>query len=211
MDAMAAARPKLCPYLHLPAQSGSSAVLRAMRRGYDRDGYLTKIDGLRQRMPELRFGGDIIVGFPSESEADFEQTLSLVERVEYDTLYSFCYSPRPGTSALEYGDPLSQRAKLERLRKLQELQKGIQEQRNTHWIGKQVEVLVKGRSKRDPGKWTGRTPESRVVNFSGTSAAGRLERVNIRGATAYALDGTTQSAERGAAPRVDRRGVPRIY
>jgi tRNA-2-methylthio-N6-dimethylallyladenosine synthase len=189
MDAMAAARPKLCPYLHLPVQSGSDAVLRAMRRGYDREGYLSKIDGLRRRMPDLRFGSDFIVGFPNEEETDFEQTLSLIEQVEFDTLYSFCYSPRPGTAALDLDDPIPHRVKLHRLRRLQALQKGIQERRNAYWVGKQVEVLVAGRSRRDPTKWTGRTPESRVVNFSGSSAPGRVERIGIRGSTAFALDG----------------------
>jgi tRNA-2-methylthio-N6-dimethylallyladenosine synthase len=193
MDAMAAARPKLCPYLHLPAQSGSDGVLRAMRRGYDRKGYLSKIDGLRRRMPELRLGGDFIVGFPNEQEQDFEQTLSLIEQVEYDTLYSFCYSPRPGTAALDLEDPISQRVKLERLRRLQRLQQEIQERRNAHWVGRQVNVLVEGRSRRDPTKWTGRTPESRVVNFSGPSAPGRMERIGIRRSTAFALDGALVS------------------
>ena len=95
MDSMAAARPRVCPYLHLPVQSGSTRVLRAMRRGYDRATFLSKIEGLRLRMPEISFGTDIIVGFPGETEEDFLETLSLLEDVGFDTVYSFTYSPRP--------------------------------------------------------------------------------------------------------------------
>jgi tRNA-2-methylthio-N6-dimethylallyladenosine synthase len=188
MDSMAAARPALCPYLHLPVQAGSSRVLERMRRGYDRGGYLRKVEALRRRMPELRLGTDVIVGFPGESEEEFGETLSLLEAVEFDTVYSFVYSPRPGTQALALGD-LPEALKLERLRELQARQKGIQERRNREWVGRVVEVLVEGPSPRDPSRWTGRTPENRVVNFPGASAAGSLERVRICGATAHSLRG----------------------
>jgi tRNA-2-methylthio-N6-dimethylallyladenosine synthase len=189
MDAMAAARPLLCPYLHLPVQSGSSSVLRDMRRGYDRKGFLSKIAGMRRRMPEMLFGTDIIVGFPTETEGDFEQTLSLLDEVRFDTVYSFAYSPRPGTKALELGDPLPADVKMERLRSLQERQKALQEERNRELVGRVAEVLVEGRSKRDGSEWTGRTPENRVVNFAGRSAAGRMESVRIVGSSAFSLRG----------------------
>ena len=191
MDAMAEAGPVVCPYLHLPAQSGSSAVLRAMRRGYDRERYLEKIAGLRSRIPEITFGTDLIVGYPTESEADFGETLSLLDEVGYDQVYSFAYSPRPGTAATADGDPLPLGLKLERLRRLQEHQRAIQSERMTRWVGREVEVLVEGRSKRDATRWTGRTLENRIVHFPGTSAPGRLERVLVQGATAFSLSGET--------------------
>ena len=188
MDAMAAARPKLCAYLHLPVQSGSTAVLAAMRRGYDRDGYLRKIDGLRRRLPELAMGTDVIVGYPTETEPDFDETLSLLDEVAFDTVYSFTYSPRPGTAAAALGD-LPGEVKFERLARLQALQKGIQERIGQRFVGQEVEVLVEGPNVRRAGEWTGRSAEHRVVNFRGVSSPGRLERVRITRATAFSLRG----------------------
>ena len=118
LDAMAEASPIVCPYLHLPVQSGSTEVLRAMRRGYTREKYLDKIEGLRRRIPGMTFGTDIIVGFPTESVANFEETLSLLDDVGYDTVYSFAYSPRPGTAALELVDDVPHGEKIERLQTL---------------------------------------------------------------------------------------------
>ena len=187
MDAMAAASPTVCPYLHLPVQSGSDDVLRAMRRGYDREGYLEKIAALRERMPGMLFGTDVIVGFPTEDEEKFERTLSLLDEVQYDTVYSFAYSERPGTRSVTLGDPVALEVKLERLRRLQARQKGIQERRNRTWMGRRVEVLVEGPSKTDAQKWTGRTPEHQLVHFPGESAPGRIEKVEITGFTAYSL------------------------
>ncbi len=189
MDAMAAAQPKVCPYLHLPVQSGSSDVLAAMRRGYDRARYLSKIEGLRRRIPGICFGTDIIVGFPTEGEDDFRQTLGLLEEVRYATCYSFAYSPRPGTASLNLGDPVPKQEKLARLARVQELQRGIQRELHAEWLGRRVEVLVEGPSKRDPGEWTGRTPENRIVNFAGPSGAGRLETLTITGFSPYSLRG----------------------
>jgi tRNA-2-methylthio-N6-dimethylallyladenosine synthase len=189
MDAMAASRPKLCSYLHLPVQSGSSAVLAAMRRGYDRQGYLAKIHGLRERMPDLCLGTDIIVGFPTETEADFEETLSLVSEVGFDTVYSFAYSVRPKTAALELGPDLAEEVKFERLARLNELQRAIQERRNRDWIGRTVSVLVEGPNRRNHLAWTGRTPEARWVHFDGDSAPGRVETVRVADASAYSLRG----------------------
>lgn len=187
MDAMAAAQPVVCPYLHLPVQSGSSRVLERMRRGYDREGYLRKIDALRSRIPGICFGGDVIVGFPGETEEDLERTLSLLDEVQYDTLYSFAYSPRPGTAARTFEEAVPEEQKLDRLRRLQEHQRRIQEARNARWIGRRVEVLVEGPSKRDPERWTGRTAHNRVVNFGGQARPGRLLSLKVSGATPYAL------------------------
>ena len=189
MDAMAASRPKLCSYLHLPVQSGSSRVLRAMRRGYDRDGYLEKVRELRHRIPELCMGTDIIVGFPTETEEDFRETLSLLREVDYDTVYSFAYSARPGTLAPNLGPDLADELKFERLARLNEVQKSIQERRNRSWIGRKVEVLVEGPNRRNAREWTGRTPEARWVHFDGDSAPGRLELVRVARASAYSLRG----------------------
>ena len=189
MDAMALARPKLGAYLHLPVQSGSDDVLRAMRRGYGRDGYLQKIALLRQRIPEMLFGTDVIVGFPGESEADFDQTLELLEQVPFDTVYAFAYSQRPGTTALALGDTVPAELKRERLERVFGLQKRIQQQRNQLWHGRRIQVLVEGPSRRDRGRWTGRSPENRVVNFTGTVTPGRLAWVEIEGSTAFALAG----------------------
>jgi tRNA-2-methylthio-N6-dimethylallyladenosine synthase len=189
LDAMAAARPKLCPYLHLPVQSGSSAVLHAMRRGYDREAYLAKIGGLRERIPEICLGTDVIVGFPTETEADFEQTLALVREVEFDTVYSFVYSPRPQTAALDLGPDIPSALKFERLARLQDVQNAIQERRSQSWVGREVAVLVEGPNRRYRGGWTGRTPEARWVHFEGDSAPGRLETVRVAQASAYSLRG----------------------
>lgn len=189
LDAMAEASPVVCPYLHLPVQSGSSAVLKDMRRGYDREGYLRKIEALRARIPEIALGTDVIVGFPTESERDFEDTLTLLDAVRFDTCYSFAYSPRPGTAALHFVDPIPGEEKLRRLRTLQARQKGIQDERMRRWVGRDLEVLVEGPSKRRSDEWTGRTPEARVVNFAGRSGPGRLETVRILRSTAFSLRG----------------------
>jgi tRNA-2-methylthio-N6-dimethylallyladenosine synthase len=188
MEAMAAATPKVCPYLHLPVQSGSDRVLRTMRRGYDRGTYLSKIERLRNLIPAICFGTDVIVGFPGETEEEFEETLSLLEEVGFDTVYSFAYSPRPGTRALEFED-LPSALKIERLERLQSRQKEIQQERNARWVGRVAEVLVEGRSKRDEAKWGGRTAEFRIVNFSGEATAGRLQNVRITSSSAFSLSG----------------------
>jgi tRNA-2-methylthio-N6-dimethylallyladenosine synthase len=189
VEEMAAARPKLCPYLHLPFQSGSSAMLRAMRRGYDREGYLERILRVRRLLPEISFGTDVIVGFPGEGEAEFLETVSLIEAVSFDTVYSFAYSPRPRTSALLLGDPVPEPVKLRRLAELQARQKEIQERRNAARVGTRVEVLVEGRRVKNAGEWSGRAPDNRIVNFSGDAAPGRIVRVEVTRSSAYALYG----------------------
>jgi tRNA-2-methylthio-N6-dimethylallyladenosine synthase len=189
IDAMAAAAPKVCPYLHLPVQSGSDAVLEAMRRGYSRARYLGRIDRLRRSVPGIAFGTDVIVGFPAETDADFDATIGLLEEVEFDTVYSFAYSPRPGTRALGLGDPIPQGVKFERLGRLQARQKEIQERRSRAWVGRVVEALVDGPSKRG-GMWTGRTLHNRIVHFPpGTARPGTLRRVEVADATAFSLRG----------------------
>ena len=189
MDAMQASRPTLCPYLHLPVQSGSSEVLARMRRGYDRTTYLAKLHALRERIPEMLFGTDVIVGFPGETEEEFAQTLQLLDEVPFDTVYSFAYSERPGTAAVEMGDDVPLAVRMERLQRVQSRQQEIQQGRNLRWIGETVEVLVEGRSKRDASRWTGRTPENRIVHFSGETSPGQLKWVEITASTPYSLLG----------------------
>jgi tRNA-2-methylthio-N6-dimethylallyladenosine synthase len=194
IERMAEARPKLCPYLHLPVQSGSSRVLAAMKRGYDREGYLARIGAVRSRLPEMCFGTDVIVGFPGETEAEFEETLTLLREVEFDTVYAFTYSARPGTAAVTIAPEIPEAAKFERLARLQAEQHAVQERRARMWVGRDVDVLVEGPSKRDPLLWTGRTPEARLVHFPGTSAPGRFERVRIEASTAYSLRGVLEAS-----------------
>jgi len=194
MDAMAAAQPKVCAYLHLPVQSGSTRVLEAMRRGYDRETYLAKIAALRSRLPGMMFGTDVIVGFPGETEEDFQHTIRLLDEVQFDTVYSFAYSPRPGTKALEFHDELAPAQKHERLQRLQEHQKAIQTRRMANWLGRTVEVLVEGRSKRNAERWTGHTVQARVVNFAGPSTAGRMEQVEITKTTPFSLTGNVPAS-----------------
>ncbi len=189
IDAMAAARPKVCPYLHLPVQSGSSSVLRAMRRGYDREGYLGRVARLRERYPAIALGTDVVAGFPGEGEREFEETLTLLEEVGFDTVYAFAYSPRPGTEALALGDPVPGEEKLDRLARLQARQKALQAARNRVWVGRTLEVLVEGRSKKRAWEACGRTPQNRVVNFSGAPRPGTIVAVEILGSSAYSLGG----------------------
>jgi tRNA-2-methylthio-N6-dimethylallyladenosine synthase len=186
IEAMAASRSVVCPYLHLPVQSGSSRVLREMRRGYDREHYLETIAALRRSIPEISLGTDVIVGFPTETDEDFRETLSLLEELRFAQVYSFTYSPRPGTAALALGDPVSESVKSERLQELQGRQREIQADLNAAWRGREVEVLVEGPSKRE-GKWAGRTPENRIVHFEGPSASGRLEKLRIVETTPFCL------------------------
>lgn len=189
VDAMAGARPKVCPYLHLPAQSGSSPVLRAMRRGYDRGGYLAVVDRLRAAVPGICFGTDIIVGFPGETDGDFAETLSLLETVGFDQVYAFAYSARPGTAAAELETGVPAEVAAERLAELNALQRRIQERRNAEWVGREVEVLVEGSSRLDDGEQCGRTPENRVVNFSTAASPGQIVRLRITRASAFSLRG----------------------
>jgi tRNA-2-methylthio-N6-dimethylallyladenosine synthase len=175
--------PKLCKHVHLPAQAGSNAVLAAMNRGYSREEYLKTITDLKKACPSIRFTGDMIVGFPGETEEDFRATLSLMEEVRYDDLFSFIYSRRPETKAAAYADPVGFGEKQERLRRLQSLQQRITEENNRSLVGTVQEVLIEGESRRE-GQFYGRTSGNRVVNFSaalppvGSIAAVTITRAN---------------------------------
>src|SRR5580765_6229364 len=157
--------PKLCNHVHLPVQSGSTRVLREMVRTYTREEYLEKIAMLRQAKRPIAITTDIIVGFPGETEADFGETLSLLEEVRYDSLFSFKYSPRPNTPSLAMPDVISEEEKSRRLTILQEKQRGIQSERNAKLVNTSFDVLVSGKSRRE-NQWSGHTSCHRVINFT---------------------------------------------
>jgi len=180
----------LCDHVHLPVQSGSTRVLRAMKRTYTREEYLEKIGLIRGARRPISITTDFIVGFPGETEEDFEQTLSLLDVAQYDGTFSFQYSPRPHTEAALMADPVPESEKARRLQALQERQRGIQVQRNQSLAGQTFEVLVEGASRRE-SQWTGRTSSNRVLNFTSSRAdlLGEYVRVRVTGAGPNSLTG----------------------
>ncbi|HKY32032.1 MAG TPA: tRNA (N6-isopentenyl adenosine(37)-C2)-methylthiotransferase MiaB [Candidatus Polarisedimenticolia bacterium] len=186
---MMASREAICRHLHLPVQSGSDGVLAAMRRGYTAADYLGRVDRLRRRVPDVALSTDVIVGFPGETEEDFKMTLGLLRAVEFDSIYSFVYSPRPSTPAAGLADDVHDGAKKERLHRLQALQEEIQMRRNATWVGRRVEVLVDGPA-RQPEKLAGRTSQNHLVILEGdASLMGRLVDVRITRAGPHSLTG----------------------
>ena len=157
--------PNISRYLHLPVQSGSSRVLRRMKRLYTREKYLEIIGRIRKAIPEIHFSTDFIVGFPGETEEDFQETLSLMETVRYGSMFAFKYSPRPGTPSLKIGPPVDETMADERLTRLFALHERIKRERLESYRGRVVPVLVEGPSKHDPGMLSGRTDDNVVVNF----------------------------------------------
>jgi tRNA-2-methylthio-N6-dimethylallyladenosine synthase len=157
--------PALCDHVHLPVQSGSTRVLRAMQRTYTREEYLEKISMIRSSRRPISVTSDIIVGFPGETEQDFEETMTLLDAAQYDGVFSFQYSPRPNTSALHMPNVVPDEEKGRRLIALQKRQRDIQTARNETLIGQTYEVLVDGASRR-AGQWAGRTSGNRVLNFT---------------------------------------------
>jgi len=177
------ANPVLCDHVHLPVQSGSSRVLAAMDRLYTRDEYMRRIEWLKTAKRRYSITTDIIVGFPGETEEDFEQTLGLLDEVVYDSLFSFKYSPRPNTAALAMDDKIPDQEKQRRLVIVQEKQRAIQMRRNAAWIGRTVEALVEGRNPAME-QWIGRTSDNRTLNFThpdgnGDSLIGRYVPVRV--------------------------------
>jgi tRNA-2-methylthio-N6-dimethylallyladenosine synthase len=181
---------KVCEHLHLPVQSGSDSVLVRMRRGYTRGEYLDRIDRLRQRCPEVALSTDIIVGFPDETDDDFERTLELLGQVEYDEIYSFMYSPRTQTvSAKLYNDDVAEEKKKERLKQVQNVQQEISLKKNKQKIGRIEEVLIDGHS-RNKAQVMGRTRTNRIVNIIGrANLIGEIVNVRIIAATVNSLVG----------------------
>ncbi|MFZ2491669.1 MAG: tRNA (N6-isopentenyl adenosine(37)-C2)-methylthiotransferase MiaB [Thermoanaerobaculia bacterium] len=178
-------------YLHLPVQSGSSAVLRRMKRLYTREKYLETIGKLRAAIPEIHFSTDFIVGFPGETEEDFQQTLSLLEEIRFGSLFAFKYSPRPGTPSLKLGAPVDDAIASERLQRLFDLHETMKRERLESYCGRVVPVLYEGPSKHDAAMMSGRTDDNFVVNFRGNSSAtpGSMLDVRIDSAQHHTLRG----------------------
>jgi tRNA-2-methylthio-N6-dimethylallyladenosine synthase len=185
--------PKVCKYLHIPVQSGSDRVLKAMRRGYTVDRYLEICDTLRSQVAGIELASDWIVGFPGETAEDFDRTVALMERVRFQNSFIFKYSPRPGTDAASLADDVPEEEKKRRNQVLLDTQERISIDLNRRRIGQKLEILVEGPSKRDPRRQTGRTDNHQIVNFeAGRDLAGQFATVEIKGASATALSGTLQ-------------------
>jgi len=184
------ASPALCDHIHLPVQSGSTRVLRAMERTYTREQYLEKISLIRRARRPISITTDFIVGFPGETEEDFEETLSLLDAAQFDGSFSFQYSPRPDTPAAVMADAVPESEKQRRLHVLQERQRAIQWRGNQGLVGQAFEVLVEGASRRER-QWTGRTSSNRVLNFtsSRTELLGEYVSVRVTGAGPNSLTG----------------------
>jgi tRNA-2-methylthio-N6-dimethylallyladenosine synthase len=180
----------VCEQVHLPLQSGSSRILKAMRRTYDRDRYLRLAEKLRAAVPDLALGTDIIVGFPGETEEDFAETLAVVEEVRYDSAYTFVFSPRAGTEAATLPDQVPEDVKRDRIERLIELVQQIAAERNAERVGRVEQVLVEGASRTDASLLRGRTRRNTTVNFAGTAGPGELADVRIESATSTTLKGT---------------------
>jgi tRNA-2-methylthio-N6-dimethylallyladenosine synthase len=184
----------VCEHAHLPLQSGSTRVLKAMRRTYSRERYLRLVDELRAVIPDLALTTDLIVGFPGETDEEFEETVSTVERVGYDGAFTFVYSPRQGTEAASLPDQISEEVKRERIERLIEVVQRGAEARNRERVGRVEEVLVEGPSRTDPAVLRGRTRRNTTVVFAGSAAPGELVQVRIEDATSTTLRGVELAA-----------------
>ena len=193
--------PSVCEAVHLPLQAGADAVLERMNRGYTLERYRRIIGELRETVPDVAVTTDIIVGFPGESAADFDDTMRALAEFQFDGIFSFRYSPREGTAASTMSDAVAEEEKARRLIELQSLQREITEARNAQQVGRVVEVLVEGPSRRDPGAWKGRTRANRIVNFpaAGAVAAGDFVQVRITGAGFLSLEGRVAAGDLVAA------------
>ena len=179
----------VCEHAHLPLQSGSSRILKAMRRTYDRERYLRLVGALRTAIPDLALTTDIIVGFPGETGDDFRETIEVVEEVAYDAAFTFVYSPRAGTEAAVMADQIPEDVKRDRIERLIDVVQRVASARNAERIGGVEEVLVEGTSRTDPSLLRGRTRRNTTVNFAGTAAPGELVDVRIDAATSTTLRG----------------------
>jgi tRNA-2-methylthio-N6-dimethylallyladenosine synthase len=189
----------VCEHIHLPLQSGSSRILKAMRRTYDRERYLDRVAQIREHVPDAALSTDIIVGFPGETEEDFAQTLDVVERVGYDSAFTFLFSPRRGTEAAGILEGIVPRpVKVRRMERLVEAVQGHAHARAQRFVGRTLEVLVEGPSRTDPDLLRGRTRHNKVVNFSGLAAPGELAHVQVTAATSQTLSGGERLLTRAA-------------
>jgi len=186
--------PSLCEHIHLPLQSGSSAVLKRMRRTYDRQRYMDRVALIREHVPDCAITTDIIVGFPGETDADFAQTLEVVDEVGYDSAFTFVFSPRRETEAATMDGQVPQPVKRERMERLVELVQRRATERAERFVGRELEVLVEGPSRTDPSRLRGRTRHNKTVNFEGLATPGELVEVSIDGATSTTLSGASATA-----------------
>jgi tRNA-2-methylthio-N6-dimethylallyladenosine synthase len=184
---------KLCSHIHLPVQSGSNEILKRMNRKYTRDDYVKKIDRLKNKCPDICITSDFIVGFPGETQKDFEASLSLIRTVEYDSLFAFQYSDREIAPASRYQNKVDEALKRERLVELLNVQSENTLKRNARCVGKTFQVLVEGNSKRNPAQWSGRTSGNKIVNFHAPDNTKALSasfvNVSIEEACAHSLRG----------------------
>lgn len=184
---------KVCGHIHLPIQSGSSKVLRDMNRKYSRDHYIELINKIREEIPGIAVTTDIIVGFPGETDEDFDQTLDAVSKISFDQAYTFLYSKRSGTPASKREDQIYEEAKKVRFEKLLSLQNKISKEINESYLGKEVEVLVEGLSKNSDKNYTGRTTTNKIVNFVGSNdMIGNIVKVKISQIQTWSLGGEVQ-------------------
>jgi tRNA-2-methylthio-N6-dimethylallyladenosine synthase len=183
--------PSLCEQIHLPLQSGSSAVLKRMRRTYDRQRYMDRVALIREHVPDCAITTDIIVGFPGETEADFEQTMEVVEEVGYDSAFTFIFSPRRETEAATMEGQLPHPVKVERMGRLLEAVQRRAKEQAQRFVGRTVEVLVEGASRTDPTRLRGRTRHNKAVNFEGVAEPGEFVMVEIDAATSQTLAGVS--------------------
>ncbi len=181
--------PSLCEHIHLPLQAGSSAVLKRMRRTYDRQRYMDRVALIREHVPDCAITTDIIVGFPGETEADFEQTMEVVDEVGYDGAFTFVFSPRRETEAAEMGEQVSHPVKRARMERLVELVQRRATERAGRFVGRELEVLVEGPSRTDPSRLRGKTRHNKTVHFEGLASPGELVDVKIEAATSTSLSG----------------------
>jgi tRNA-2-methylthio-N6-dimethylallyladenosine synthase len=190
----------VCEHIHLPLQSGSSRILKAMRRTYDRGRYLDRVALIRELVPDCALTTDIIVGFPGETEEDFAQTLAVCEEVRYDSAFTFVYSPRRGTEAASIVDGVvAHEVKVERMQRLVEVvQRGAHE-RAQRFVGRTLDVLVEGPSRTDPSRVRGRSRHNKAVNFAGLAAPGEIVPVDIHAATSQTLAGEESLVSRATA------------
>jgi tRNA-2-methylthio-N6-dimethylallyladenosine synthase len=180
----------LCEHIHLPLQSGSSRILKAMRRTYDRRRYLERVAMIREHVPDCALTTDIIVGFPGESDEDFEETLEVVDEVGFDGAFTFLFSPRRGTEAATFTEGLvADEVKSERMERLVALVQRRARERAQRHVGRTLDVLVEGQSRHDPGRLRGRSTHNKVVNFDGIAQPGEIVAVHITSATSQTLGG----------------------
>ena len=191
--------PKLVSHLHLPVQSGSDRILMAMKRGYSVLEYKSIVRRLRAVRPELALSTDLIVGFPGETDADFEATMKLIDDVGFDASYSFVYSPRPGTPAASLPDAVDAATKNARLRRVQVAIDANADRISAAMVGSRQRILVEGAARKDTTETMGRTDNNRVVNFAGRAPVGALIDVEITAAAAHTLRGALVAEARAAA------------